>query len=106
MLFKLDPNRGVSGALPLGCAERLRLSGPMYFFFFSFAPPEGYTFRRRECGRYLAPITERRSLSAQRAAKPLVIIQSLDPIWTGLGKMNCICLSVSAQLQSLFPVHP
>ena len=70
---------GVSGALPLGCAERLRLSGQSRPFLFSFAPPEGRVFHRRECGRYLAPITERRSLSAQRAAKPLVIISTRIP---------------------------
>jgi hypothetical protein len=40
MLSKLETNRGVSGALPLGCAERLRLSGQSPPFFFSFAPPE------------------------------------------------------------------
>src|ERR1017187_10461550 len=32
----------------------------------------------------MAQTSERRSLSAQRAAKPLVILQSPDPIWTSL----------------------
>src|ERR1019366_9142209 len=41
MQSELETNRGVSGALPLGCAERLRLCGTSPPFFFSFAAPEG-----------------------------------------------------------------